>query len=118
MIDPIAIVLLLVLIALGVVLALGPEKYRKVLLAGIAAVAGLLGLRFIDKLIIRGGGTPWTPLPKKPDKKEEVEAAEKEAAAVEAAKEAAKEAAPKRDVAPDLERLAEKANRRRNERKP
>jgi len=117
MIDPIAIVLLLVLIALGVVLAIGPEKYRKALLAAMAFVVGGLGLRFIDKLIIRGGGVPWTPVPK-PDKKAEVDSAKEEEIAVEAAKVEAEKAAPKRDIAPDLERLAEKANRRRNERKP
>jgi len=117
MIDPIAIVLLVVLIALGIVLAIGPEKYRKALLAAMAFVVGGLGLRFLDKLIIRGGGVPWTPVPK-PDKKAEVESAKEEEIAVEAAKVEAEKAAPKRDIAPDLEKLAAKANRRRNERKP
>jgi hypothetical protein len=117
MVDPIAIVLLLVLIALGIVLAIGPEKYRKALLAAMAFVLGGLGLRFLDKLIIRGGVFHPPPVPK-PDKKEEIESAKEEEVAVDAAKAEAEKAAPKRNIAPDLEKLAAKANRRRKERKP
>jgi len=116
-IDPFVIVLLIVLIALGVVLGVGPEKYRKWIIGALVGVFGLLGLRFFDKLLIRKGIESTPALPK-PDKKAEVEAAEKEEVAVAAAKVEAEKAALKRDIAPDLEKLAAKANRRRNERKP
>lgn len=117
MFDPIVILLLMVLIALGITLTVGPEKLRKPLLGGIVAVLGLMGLRALDKLIVRGGASTKDPLPTKPDVKTEIEAAEKEEIAVEAAKKAAKEAAPERDIAPDLEKLAARSNRRRKERK-
>lgn len=113
--DPILLVGITSIVGLGIAAAFSP-KLRKALLIGIAAVLGILGIRLLDRLIIRGGVKPIHPYTRLPKKKEEEAAAEKEAAAVEAAKAEAK--APERDVAPDLEKLAEKANRRRNERKP
>ena len=113
--DPVILALIPVVIGLGVASAISP-KFRKALLVGVAVVLGILGIRLLDRLIIRGGVKPLHPYTRLPKKKDEESAAEEEAKAVEAAKEKAK--VPERDIAPDLEKLAEKANRRRNERKP
>ena len=113
--DPVILALIAVAIGLGVAAAIS-EKLRKALLVGAAVVLGILGIRLLDRLIIRGGVKPLHPYTRLPKKKDEEAAAEKEEKAVEAAKEEAK--VPERDIAPDLEKLAEKANRRRNGRKP
>ena len=112
--DPILIALIAIAVGLAIASAFSP-KLRKGLLGGVAVVLGILGIRLLDRLIIKGGVKPIHPYTRLPKKKDEEAAAEEEAAAVEAAKEEAK--VPERDIAPDLEKLAEKANRRRNGRK-
>lgn len=111
--DPLLLVLLVLGVGFGVAAAVSP-KIRKEAFTGIAVVLGFLGLRLLDRWILKRDAAD-VPVPK-PDKKAEEAAAEKEEAAVEAAKDAA--TVPKREIAPDLEKLAAKANRRRNERKP
>ena len=113
--DPILLVGITSIVGLGIAAAFSP-KLRKALLIGCGGWVVILGIRLLDRLIIRGGVKPLHPYTRLPKQKEEDAAAEEEAAAVEAAK--ADATAPERDVAPDLEKLAEKANRRRNERKP
>ena len=114
--DPILLVGIATIVGLGIASAFSP-KLRKALLIGIAAVLGILGIRLLDRLIIRGGVKPLHPYTRLPKKKEEEAAAEEEATAVEAATAEAEEAAPPRTTAPDLETLAERANRVRSGRK-
>ena len=103
--DPLIFLGIAVAVALLVVVAAVP-KFRKVALIALGAVATLIGIRAIDRLIIRGGGVPFTPLP---DKEGARARAREEEKTVTEAREAADAAAPVRDEAPDLTALEERA---------
>jgi len=111
-VDPLLILGIGLFVAAGIVAAAVP-KARKGALIALGAIASFIGLRAIDRLIVRGGGVPFTPLP---DKETARIKAEVEAKAVEKAQETATEAAPVRDTPPDLDALAERVNDKLDER--
>jgi hypothetical protein len=112
MIDPLLVIGIAALVAVGIVAAAVP-KARTWALVALGAIAAFLGLRGLDRLLL---GRRQEPLPPKPDKGQARLDAKEEAKAVEDAKEEATEAAPVRDTPPDLDALAARVNKRMDER--
>lgn len=112
MMDPLFVIGIAALVAVGIVAAAVP-KARTWALVALGAIAAFLGLRGLDRLLL---GRRQEPMPPKPDKEQARLDAKEEAKAVKEAQGEAAEAAPVRETPPDLDALAKRVNERMDER--